>query len=143
MIDSEEERIAGSEGSNWARNKQWDSTTDLEPFVDETVQSRWVLEFLRGVQLGIEEEQFKPEEQPEFEVLSAELSKGAESQLPSGDPGPIIEEELAFGGNVGFSTERCPAEYRRQMVKVTDESLADVRRELWELGLNQLIGTMR
>ena len=73
------------------------------------------------------------EGQSESEVLSAE------SRLLSGDPGPITEEELAFGGNVGFPMERRPAEYRREMVKLTDESLADVRRELQELGLNQLM----
>ena len=75
------------------------------------------------------------EGQSESEVLSAE------SRLLSGDPGPITEEELAFGGNVGFPTERRLAEYRCEMVKLTDsESLTDVRRELQELGLNQLMG---
>ena len=38
MIKSDEERIGGSEGSNWATNKQRDSATDPQPFVDETVQ---------------------------------------------------------------------------------------------------------
>ena len=40
MIDSEEESIGGSEGSNWATNKQWNSATDPQPFVNEMVQSR-------------------------------------------------------------------------------------------------------
>ena len=74
-------------------------------------------------------------------MLSHALHRdSAESRLPSRYPGPITEEELACGGNVGFPMERHPAEYRHEMVKVTDESLADVRRELRELGLNQLIG---
>ena len=87
----------------------------------------------------MEEEKSKSEEQSKSEVLSVELLRGAENRLPSGDPGPVTEEELAFGGNVGLLTERRPVEYRRKMVKVTDETLADMRRELRELGLNQLI----
>ena len=55
------------------------------------------------------------EDQPEFEVLSAELSRGVESHLLSGDLGPITEEELVFGGKVGFPTDRYLAEYWQQI----------------------------
>ena len=99
MIDNEEEGIGCNYGPIMSTTEQQDYATDPQPFVAETVQSRWVLEFFRGVRLRIEEGQC------EFEVSSAE------SRLPSRDPGPITEEELAFGGNVGFPMERHPAEY--------------------------------
>ena len=37
--------------------------------------------------------------------VSTGMERRPVDQLPSGHPGPTTEEELAFGGNVGFPTE--------------------------------------
>lgn len=49
----------------------------------------------------------------EREVYSVKITmeRNPAERLPSGDPGPITEEELAFGRNVGFPMDHRPAEY--------------------------------
>ena len=68
-------------------------------------------------------------------------------RLPSSDPGPMTEKEMAFGGNVGFPTERRPAEYWQEIPRWQTRKQeehgdmgGEVNRTLRELGLDQLIG---
>ena len=94
-----------------------------QAFIDERKQSRWVMEFLQSVQMNLDQE-------ASGEVCGVEQSDLG--RLPSGDPGPENEKELAFGNNVGFPTERRPAEYRRQIQR----NISEVRKTPWELGLS-------
>ena len=136
MVDSQEgwevftvEDSRGNTGGE-ARTSSCNHT-----FVEETTQSRWVMEFLRSIQLTVDEQVGDG-----CAVKMMKNTVNSITQLPSGsDPGPITEEELAFGGSVGFPTERHPAEYRCHMQREDDVG-GEIGKALCELGLDRMIG---
>ena len=107
----------------WLSDEWYGEHTGRHSLVDESTQSRCqALEFLRGVRLAeVEGTQSGTDEVYNMGTLlggdenqlsngvANRLSSGVESWLLSGHPGPITEEELAFGRNAGFPTGRQPA----------------------------------